>query len=195
MPAEAVTTETSAAARLKAASDPLRLRMGLLMFDDGHTVKELAETLNVPATRLYYHMKILEQHGLVEVVERRMVSGIEERRYRAVDDAWAFADSEMTGSAIEQSGVIRAVFGAVQAEIEVAVHAKPDEELGLTDSAVPVLTLTDLIITRDELIEVQEALNALNRKFAIDRPDPPAGGERYHFLFAGWKRPEVASAS
>ena len=184
----------TAASRLKAASDPLRIRMGLLMIDAGRTVKELAQALDVPATRLYYHVRILEEHGLIEVVERRLVSGIEERRYRAVESAWSFGDQELTGSAIEHAGAIRAVLGAVQGEIDVVLHDHPDGELGLVDSVVPVFTLTDFALTRDELIEVQELINQLNHKFAIDRPDTPAETERFHFLFAGWARPEVRDA-
>jgi DNA-binding transcriptional ArsR family regulator len=186
--------DTSAAARLKAASDPMRIRMGLLMLDDGRTVKELAETLDVPPTRLYYHMKILERHGLVEVVERRMVSGIEERRYRAVAAAWAFGP-EMEPSTAEFAVVTRAVLGAVQGEIEVVLQDISDTDAGALDTAVPVMSMTDLLLTAEELAEVQEAINGINDRFAKDRLDTPPNARRYHFLFAGWQRPEVSSAS
>jgi DNA-binding transcriptional ArsR family regulator len=186
------TTDASPAARLKAASDPMRIRMGLLMLDDGRTVKELAAALDVPTTRLYYHMKILEQHGLVEVIERRLVSGIEERRYRAIADAWAFGPGDPAPSAEEMGAILRATLSAVRGEMEVVLHDHED-----ADTAVPVFTLTDLVLTDDELEAVHAFIADLNERHAADRrADPPVGEtKRYHFLFAGWQRPEVSGAS
>src|SRR5205085_3177564 len=134
----------------------MRIRMGLLMLDGGRTVKELAAALDVPTTRLYYHMKILEQHGLVEVVERRMVSGIEERRYRAITDAWSMHEGELSPSIGEMGGVVRAVLGAVQGEIEVVIADQPsDSPPGHIESVVPIFTLTDLLLSTDEMAELQ----------------------------------------
>src|SRR5689334_4837111 len=104
---------------MRALADPLRIRIGLLLIDEAHTVKELAAALDVPATRLYYHVRILEEHGLIEVVERRMVSGIEERRYRAVVELWQ--EGTLSAQEVMHSGVLGAVFGAVNAEIEVVL--------------------------------------------------------------------------
>ncbi len=186
--------DASPAARLKAASDPMRIRMGLLLLDDGHTVKELAATLGVPATRLYYHMKILERHGLVEVIERRMVSGIEERRYRAVAEAWAFGPGDPAPSPDEMVAMLRATLSAVQGEMEVVLHDKDDTDD--TDAVVPVFTLTDLVLTRDELEQIHAFIQDINERYASDhRAEPPADAARYHFLFAGWQRPEVSGAS
>jgi DNA-binding transcriptional ArsR family regulator len=182
--------DASPAARLKAASDPTRIRMGLLLLDDGHTVKELATALDVPATRLYYHVKILEQHGLVEVVERRMVSGIEERRYRAIAEAWAFGPNDPSPSPDEMVAMLRATLSAVQGELEVVLHDNDD-----SDAAVPVFTLTDLFLTREELEEVHAFIQDINDRHAADRVERPSDAQRYHFLFAGWLRPEVRSAS
>jgi AcrR family transcriptional regulator len=164
------------------------------MLDGGRTVKELAEALGVPPTRLYYHVKILEHAGLIEVVERRMVSGIEERTYRAIESRWAFGEDDQLGTVDDESAVIKAVLGAVHAEIDVVIHDHPDERLGLADSPVPIFTLTDLVLTAAEVAEVQETINALNEKFAVGRKNPPADARRYHFLFAGYRRPEVPSA-
>jgi DNA-binding transcriptional ArsR family regulator len=52
--------------------------------DEALTATELAERLGIARTRLYYHLSLLEQHALIRVAETRVVSGIVERRYRAV---------------------------------------------------------------------------------------------------------------
>ena len=62
--------------RLKAMADPIRIRFVLELLDGPRTVREVAEALDVPPTRLYYHLRILERHGLVKVANRRMVSGM-----------------------------------------------------------------------------------------------------------------------
>jgi DNA-binding transcriptional ArsR family regulator len=72
---------------LKALAAPTRLRI-MYALEVGDTkprvmsVKELAEELGEPQTRLYRHVKVLESAGLIEVAATRMVSGILEQRYR-----------------------------------------------------------------------------------------------------------------
>jgi len=75
---------------LKALAAPTRLRImyALLVGDTKSrvmSVKELAEELSEPQTRLYRHIKVLESAGLIEVAATRMVFGILEQRYRATD--------------------------------------------------------------------------------------------------------------
>src|SRR5919197_498369 len=107
--------------RLKAMADPLRIRFVTELLEGPRTVKEVAEALGVPPTRLYYHVKILERHGLIEVANRRMVSGIEERSYRTAGDqeSWAVPPT-LAASALYESGALRALFDVVRAEVEVA---------------------------------------------------------------------------
>src|SRR4051794_29356500 len=66
---------------LRLVSDPLRIQILEHMRETPRTVKELAADLEVPATRLYYHMNLLESHGLIRVASTRMISGIVEKRY------------------------------------------------------------------------------------------------------------------
>jgi DNA-binding transcriptional ArsR family regulator len=66
---------------LRLISDPVRIQLLELMRGSPRTVKELASELGVPSTRLYYHMNLLEEHGLIRIKSTRMVSGIVEKRY------------------------------------------------------------------------------------------------------------------
>lgn len=74
--------------QLKAISDPLRLEMLELVAEEARTVKQIAELLGKPATKLYYHMNALEAAGFVKVVETRVKSGIIEKYYRAVAESF-----------------------------------------------------------------------------------------------------------
>src|SRR5262245_4300265 len=139
----------SATTRLRALGDPLRVRLGLLLLEAPRTVKEMAEALDLPTTRLYYHVKILEKHGLVEVVERRMVSGIEERRYGAIEGAWAF-DEAMSPTSGPTIAALHAVLAAVRAEVDVALHDHASDA-PLPPAQWPLLafSLSDLLLTAE----------------------------------------------
>jgi hypothetical protein len=70
-------------ATLKALADPVRSFLVYSLVPKAKTVKVLAQELDVPATRLYYHVQRLQALGLVFVEKTRMVSGIREKHYRA----------------------------------------------------------------------------------------------------------------
>ena len=66
---------------LKVLADPLRLRLRELM-EKPTTVKRVAEKLDMLPTKLYYHINLLEKHGLIVLVDTRIVSGIIEKHYQ-----------------------------------------------------------------------------------------------------------------
>jgi predicted ArsR family transcriptional regulator len=163
------------------------LRIGLLLLEGAHTVKELAAALDVPPTRLYYHVRMLEEHGLIEVVDRRMVSGIEERRYRSIEEAWNMLEFPESGADTEDA--VAATLAAVKAEMAVALHDAPD-----TMTAIPSFALTELMLSPAELELVQERVAALMDDFGYHRENAPADARRYRFLIAGYLSPRVPNA-
>jgi len=84
------TREVDSVEVLRALADPVRLAIlaALNTRDaDGKlpvmAVKELASQLAEPPTKLYRHVKQLEAADLIEVAATRLVSGIQEQRYRS----------------------------------------------------------------------------------------------------------------
>ncbi len=75
---------------LKVIADPLRLRILELTVEHPRTVKQIAATLNIPVTKLYYHINTLEGSGLLRVAGTRLVSGILEKQYRAAAMSFRF---------------------------------------------------------------------------------------------------------
>lgn len=67
---------------LKVLADPMRLNI-LEYLMKPSTVKRIAEKLGKPPTKLYYHFNLLEKHGLIQLVDTRVVSGIIEKHYQA----------------------------------------------------------------------------------------------------------------
>ena len=66
---------------LRALSDPLRLRI-LELLAQPQTAKTIAANLSMGKTKLYYHLNLLEKHGIIRVVRTRVVSGIIEKSYQ-----------------------------------------------------------------------------------------------------------------
>jgi DNA-binding transcriptional ArsR family regulator len=170
---------------LMALADPLRLQILIELSNGDRTVKEVAAELEVPVTRLYYHFKILQNAGLIKVAGRRMVSGIEERRYRGTATGWSI-DPEATPAAVE-SGIVGAITAMVRAELELALLAK-DVPIGDPGSPVPVLALTRLVMSPREVELFQRQMRDVIERFASDQPTP-SGKSEYHALLAAYLRP------
>jgi DNA-binding transcriptional ArsR family regulator len=62
--------------------NPVRLRI-LRHLDQPRTVKQLAEWMEVPPTRLYYHVNLLREAGVIVVVDTRKVGAMIEKVYQA----------------------------------------------------------------------------------------------------------------
>jgi DNA-binding transcriptional ArsR family regulator len=154
---------------LKSLADPLRLQVLLEMQDGPRTVKEVASTLGVPQTRLYYHVKILERNGLIHVAGRRMVSGIEERSYQATAKSWTI--SPELASSVPESGLLKAMLDVLGAELSVAL-ADDSKPIGDPSGTVPALSFTRWWLTQDEVADVQSRLFALMEDYGNRGPAP-----------------------
>ncbi len=66
---------------LKVMAAPMRAAI-LELLTESRSATELAEALGVPRTRLYHHIQLLVEHGLVEQVDERRVGALTERVYR-----------------------------------------------------------------------------------------------------------------
>ena len=80
------TFEVSTLEQLRVLSDPLRMRILNCLFGQPKTVKQVADELDMTATRLYYHVGELERIGIIQLIETRIKSGIGEKYYRTVAD-------------------------------------------------------------------------------------------------------------
>ena len=173
-------------ATLKAFADPLRVRLLLELTYGPRTVKEVANTLGVRPTRLYYHLRILEKRDLVRVVGRRMVSGIEERSYEATAKGWTIDASLLGGPDVVRAGVIKSMFDVTAAELELVLHREPDA-LSEDRKVVPTLVFTRLMLSPEDLEELQRRIDALMVDFASDVPAP--GKTEYHAVLAAYRFP------
>ena len=66
---------------LRVLTDPLRLQILEVLDSAPQTVNQVAEKLGLSGSRLYYHFNLLEKHGLIKIVEKRMVNNMVEKLY------------------------------------------------------------------------------------------------------------------
>lgn len=111
--------EINSVQELRALANPVRL--AILSALDTHapdgelpvmSVKELAQHLGEPQTKLYRHVKQLEAAGLIEVAATRMVSGILEQRYRARQRDLRLSAALFRQHADESETAVRSAFDA-----------------------------------------------------------------------------------
>ncbi len=172
---------------LRAISDPTRMRLMEVMVqrqDPPWSVKELAAALEVPTTRLYHHVEQLLAHGIVLPVERRVVSGIIETRYRVaalsfqLDRRMFEGDTDAATQAIHDTLVT--IFDTARDEIEAAMRSA-----SLVSSGEPRTTDGDRVLVARSLsrlsparaAEYRRRLNELQVEFSDeDGPEAEAWG-------------------
>ena len=64
-------------------NNPARLRI-MRRLVEPKSIREVAESLEVPPTRLYYHFNLLEEAGVIEVVETRKVGAMLQKVFQTV---------------------------------------------------------------------------------------------------------------
>ena len=69
------------AAQVKAVADPTRTRILQVLDDRPASAKQLAGLLDMTHGKVGHHLKVLERHGLIEVVEERPVRAMTEKLY------------------------------------------------------------------------------------------------------------------
>jgi DNA-binding transcriptional ArsR family regulator len=120
------TIQINDAEALKLLADPLRSRMLDLLRTQVQTAKELAQTLKLSPKKLYYHLKLLEERGLIRVVGTRVVSGIIEKSYRATAYLFLFDDDVFRSTDSAESPLppgLQAIFETTRIQLEQSVAA------------------------------------------------------------------------
>jgi DNA-binding transcriptional ArsR family regulator len=165
-------------ATLRLLSDPLRLRLIEELGVEPTTVKVLAKRLDMKPNRLYYHVNLLEEHGLVKVTDTRLVSGILERTYGLVARHFAVSDDLAMPAELKRD-VADTLFRVVSAELGEALDAEAK------GGPAGVVGRIQLWLTEDERAGFEKQLAELLATYAAGaqhRAD--ADADRYTLLYA-----------
>jgi DNA-binding transcriptional ArsR family regulator len=145
---------------------PTRGRL-LRRLRDPHSAAELAESLDVPVTRLYHHIKQLEAAGLIRVVATRRVGAATERRYQSSAKSFTIPEETIERAEPEQlAGVLGSLFDLAKLELVEFV-----ERGGMSMPALDeqlTIGLMQLRLTPQRRRELVAQLAALLEEFADD---------------------------
>jgi DNA-binding transcriptional ArsR family regulator len=145
----------------RALSDPLRIRLFEALWQEPRSAKELSAQIGLPPDRLYYHLRQLQQAGIVEVAEYRPLPGGKvERVYRRVE-------AEPPGDASspeEMAAFLGSVVDVTRADITAAFMARAAGERREVMVAQGPVWLTD-----EGLAEFQRQLQELQSR--VNSPD------------------------
>lgn len=91
-------------------NNTLRTRI-LRRLVEPNSIREVAEELNVPPTRLYYHVNMLEEAGIIEVVETRKVGAMLQKIYQTT--AKSFRPSPQLSKSDMEPGELAKIMSGV----------------------------------------------------------------------------------
>jgi DNA-binding transcriptional ArsR family regulator len=163
---------------LKALSDPLRIRILEAMVQataEGWTAKRLSKALGVGQTKLYHHLKILEERDLIRPVDRQLVRGIVETSYRIAQLSLRL-DRNLLASAgedvrAEAEHTMTTVFDVARREFERALAAKLLPVGEPVDESRPLMLNRSLMkLSHAKATELRERLVALLSEYGAE-PD------------------------
>jgi predicted ArsR family transcriptional regulator len=154
--------------QLEVISSPFRIQL-LESFSEPTTVKTVAEALDVPVTRIYYHVNKMVSAGFLEVVEERSVGSLTERTYAVTADSFrpspAFIDTYGAEGRVEAA---KLMFRVAEAGAEAAAaHGLFDD----TDSR-SLLGLSYIGLRPERRAEFFERLRSLLEEYD-DRDGEP----------------------
>lgn len=66
---------------LKVISDPFRIQILEVLLPEPQSVNQIAEKLGLSPSKLYYHVNMLEKHGLIQMVDTTLHGNIIEKHY------------------------------------------------------------------------------------------------------------------
>jgi DNA-binding transcriptional ArsR family regulator len=125
---------------LKVVADTRRMNL-LHLLQTPKTVKELADDMEMEASKLYYHINLLEKHNLIQIVATSIVSGIIEKQYQVsarefTVDRHLLATPDPTDKQIED--MLEIVFDSARNDVRRGIKAGripmfgTDEDLTVT---------------------------------------------------------------
>lgn len=176
---------------LKLLAEPTREFIYNALVTAARTATELALLMDCPTTRLYHHLKLLEKHALIVVVGERLVSGIVERRYRAVArrlrlDRSAFGSEAPSDERLET--VLEYVFDQARSDIARS-HAAGHIDLAVRPPAAGALMAFRQVLklSPDDHARLVAELHALYETYErLSQQLPPEHGEFVGLVLAAY---------
>lgn len=159
--------EIESVEQLKAISDPLRIKLLWEIIVEAKTGKMIAESLDMQAQKVHYHLKELEKVGLVYVERTEVKNGIVQKFYRPiaseihVNRTFVSEDEEVDfQDSVEESfvGGARMTINALKETSTQFVHINHSDYLVTQSLEQLYLTKEQTAVLRKKEEEIQDLL-------------------------------------
>lgn len=183
--------------QVRALADPLRIRLVEALVARELSVAGLAQAVGTPVTRLYHHVALLLEAGLIQEASRVRRRGVEERIYRAtarefrMDGSLLDMESDSGRSVEDLVKLSRSVLGTALEELTDAIRRgevrpeRPGKGVILQDRVLELTPAGFEALAR----ELRGWIEAFAR-----RQKPARGGRRYRLAFAVFPSPRKTRA-
>jgi predicted transcriptional regulator len=159
---------------LKVLTDPFRIQI-IESLAQPQTVKTVSQQLGVTPTKLYYHINMLEQHGLIRVVSTRIISGILEKSYQIAANSFEASPSLTAPNATLEDalGFMTSILDAGKLEMRRAYNSGQFEVPASPSEAkqAMLLTRTILSLTEARAKKFRERMSKLLQEFSDGQSD------------------------
>lgn len=146
---------------IKVFADERRLRI-LQLMQQPATVKDISATLQIPASKLYYHVNMLHEHGLIRVVQHNIESGIVEKVYRVAARQFKLQNPMLMGDAVPGEAK-DALFSSMLDETRATLRRVLREDIQDSQNPprYPFVTKKALRLNEKQLTAFHQKLDAL----------------------------------
>ena len=156
---------------LRVISDPLRTQIYETLIPEALAVNQIAEKLGLSATKLYYHVNLLEKYGLIQVVKTNTIGNLIEKYYRAVASNLEVASKLFSFSSDEGkeniSAMVKSALDPTREDLLRSLEARAAALEQGAEERIRQVILTRLTskISEEKAEEFQERLKALLKEF------------------------------
>lgn len=150
----------------KVISHKLRLQIISTLKDHiPRTAKQIADELQLPASKVHYHVRELEKAGIVEIVETREKGGVIEKYYLPIAKEFRIQlsdeESEWEGKESTSYKLTKVLLNDYCDSFLLAISEAEKQEHRDKDKQNPHLMIGTLHLTKDQYLELHDELKAL----------------------------------
>lgn len=145
---------------MKVIADKLRLQI-LRAMQQPTTVKAIAADLDLPPAKLYYHVNMMEKHGLIQVVGVNLESGNVEKQYQVTARRFKVQNPILMGEGLETETAVSIWANLLDETKEDFVQNYNLRDEGTQPPRYPFASKKAFRLTEDQLTEFHARLDAL----------------------------------
>ena len=159
-------------ATLKVIADPFRMKIIEAIGRSRATVKMIGARLGENVHKLYYHIKLLEEHELIVPVETNLVSGIVEKTYSVAAKRFEIKRDLLSAGDDGKAEIMQVAKSILESALESLHRAFEAGRIGMSDDKRTVIAQSALYLTTSQAEELAEKLQSIPEDYRAEGDTP-----------------------